>query len=100
MFVGWLKKHWLALRIRFTTMRKTAVKDQLYGAIIEMMNNREYFYKSNIGKTHEYSHWTEDGRSALMEFLEGHTRQMLLAEEKLIKERAKEMTFEALKAKE
>ena len=100
MFVGWLKKHWLALKVRFTTMRKTAVKDQLYGAIIEMMNNREYFYKSNIGKTHEYSHWTEDGRSALMEFLEGHTRQMLLAEEKLIKERAKEMTFEALKAKE
>ena len=100
MFVGWLKKHWLALKVRFSTMRKTAVKDQLYGAIIEMMNNREYFYKSNIGKTHEYSHWTEDGREALMEFLEGHTRQMLLAEEKLIKERAKEMTFEALKAKE
>ena len=100
MFVGWLKKHWLALKVRFSTMRKTAVKDQLYGAIIEMMNNREYFYKSNIGKTHEDSHWTEDGRTALMEFLEGHTKQMLLAEEKLIKERAKEMTFEALKAKE
>lgn len=100
MFVGWLKKHWLALKVRFTTMRKTAVKDQLYGSIIEMMNNREYFYKSNIGKTHEYSHWTDDGRAALMEFLEHHTKQMLLAEEKIIKERAKEMTFEALKAKE
>ena len=100
MFVGWLKKHWLALKVRFTIMRKTAVKDQLYGAIMEMMNNREYFYKSNIGKTHEYSHWTDDGRAALMEFLEHHTKRMLLAEEKIIKERAKEMTFEALKAKE
>ena len=81
-------------------MRKTAVKDQLYGAIIEMMNDREYFYKSNIGSSHEYSHWTDDGRAALMEFLEHHTKRMLLAEEKIIKERAKEMTFEALKAKE
>ena len=100
MFVGWLKTLFVALKIKFGYMHKNAVRDQLYGAIIEMMNDREYFYKSNIGSSHEYSHWTDDGRAALMEFLEHHTKRMLLAEEKIIKERAKEMTFEALKAKE
>ena len=100
MFVGWLKTLFVALKIKFGYMHKNAVRDQLYGAIIEMMNNRDYFYKSNIGKNHEYSHWTKDGRDELMEFLETHTKRMLSVEEALVRDKAKEMTFEALKAKE
>ena len=81
-------------------MRKSAVKDQLYGSIIEMMNDRELFYKSSIGKNHEYSHWTDEGRAALIEFVETHSKKMLTTEEELIRNKAKEMTFEALKQKE
>ena len=81
-------------------MRKLAVKDQLYGGIIEMMNNREYFYKSTIGKNHEYSHWTDEGKEALMEFVESHSKRMIAAEEEVIRNRAKEMTFAALKKPE
>lgn len=81
-------------------MRKSAVKDQLYGSIIEMMNNRDYFYKSNIGKNHEYSHWTDLGKEELLAFVTAHSKRMLTAEEALIDARAKEMTFEALKKPE
>ena len=100
MFVGWFKRQFVALRAKFGSMRKLAVKDQLYGSIIEMMRNREYFYRTDIGKNHEYSHWTEEGRKALMEFVESHSKRILTAEEELIRNRAKEMTFEALKKPE
>ena len=81
-------------------MNKSAVKDQLYGSIIEMMNNRDYFYKSNIGKNHEYSHWTDQGQEELLAFVMAHSKRMLTAEDKLVDARAKEMTFEALKKPE
>ena len=100
MFVGWFKKQFVALKIKFGYMRKNAVRDQLYGSILEMMRNREYFYRSDIGKKHEYSHWTAEGKEELMEFLEEHTKRMLVVEETLMRDKAKEMTFEALKAKE
>lgn len=97
MFVGWFKKQFAVLQRKVGTMRKNAVKDQLYGSIVEMMGNRELFYKSNVGKHHEYSHWTEEGKQALMEFLESHSKRILSAEEEDLKSRAKEMTFDALK---
>ena len=100
MFVGWLKTRFVALKIKFGSMRKSAVKDQLYGSILEMMNDHKLFYRSDIGKRHEYSHWTPEGKEELMEFLEEHTRRMLVVEEALIRDKAKEMTFETLKAKE
>lgn len=100
MFVGWFKKQFAALRTNLGTMRKSAVKDQLYGSIVEMMHDRELFYKSNVGKHHEYSHWTDEGKQALMEFVEAHSKRILVAEEELLRNRAKEMTFEALKKPE
>ena len=81
-------------------MRKPAVKDQLYGAVMEMINNPEYFYKSSVGTKHEYSHWTDIGREALLEFLESHTRRMLTADEADSAERAKNMVYNTLKQKE
>lgn len=81
-------------------MRKPAVKDQLYGAVMEMINNPEYFYKSSVGVRHEYSHWTDSGRDALLEFLESHTRRMLAADEADSAERAKNMVYKTLKQKE
>ena len=100
MFVGWFKKQFVALKIKFGSMRKNSIKDQLYGSILEMMNNRELFYKSNIGKTHEYSHWTPEGKEELLAFVMEHSKRMLTAEDELVRNKAKEMTFEALKKPE
>ena len=100
MFVGWLKKQFAALQRKRSSMRKSAVKDQMYGAIMEMLNNKEYFYRSNIGRRHEYSHWTEEGKAELLEFIQEHSKKMLTAEEAELTARAKEMTFESLKKPE
>jgi len=81
-------------------MRKSAVKDQLYGAIMEMMGNREYYYRSSVGHRHEYSNWTDVGREALLEFIEAHSRRMLAADEADTDERAKNMVYNSLKQKE
>ncbi len=100
MIINWLKRQWLALNRRVGHMRKTAIRDQLYGGIIEMMKNREFFYRSEIGKAHEYSSWTDQGKEELMEFIMAHSKKMLVAEELEIDTLAREMTFSALKKKE
>jgi hypothetical protein len=100
MFVGWLKRHFAARRAKRSSMRKTALKDQLYGSILEMMNNRDYFYRSDIGKHHEYSHWTDLGKEELLDFVMSHSRRMLTAEDEIVRNKAKEMTFESLKKPE
>ena len=100
MFVGWLRRHFAARQAKRSSMRKTALKDQLYGSILEMMNNRDYFYKSNIGKYHEYSHWTDQGKEELLAFVMEHSKRMLTAEDELVRNKAKEITFEALKKPE
>ncbi len=100
MIINWLKRQWLALNRRVGHMRKTAIRDQLYGGIIEMMKNREFFYRSEIGKAHEYSSWTDQGKEELVEFIMAHSKKMLVAEEAEIDTLAKEMTFNALKKKE
>ena len=81
-------------------MRKSAVKDQLYGGIMEMLHNKEYFYKSNVGKAHEYSTWTDAGKEELFAFVLYHSKKMLVAEEAELDARAKGMVIDALKKPE
>ncbi len=100
MLIRWLKSHWASLNRKVSYMRKSAVRDQLYGSIVEMMKNRELFYRSEIGKAHEYSHWTDEGKQELLDFLLGHSKKMLIAEEEEIDALARDMTFNALKKKE
>ena len=100
MFVGWLKRHCAVLQKKLASMRKSAVKDQLYGGIIEKMRSRELFYRSDVGRNHEYSHWTEEGQQELMAFVIAYSKKMLVAEEAEIDKRAKELTFSALKKSE
>lgn len=97
MIINWFKRQWLALNRRVGHMRKTAIRDQLYGGIIEMMKNREFFYRSEIGRAHEYSNWTDQGKEELMDFIMAHSKKMLVAEEAEIDALAREMTFSALK---
>jgi hypothetical protein len=76
-------------------MEKIALKDLTYGALLELMHNRRYYYHSTIGES--YSHWTEEGKEALAEFMNGMAWKMIQAEEADLNKRAKEQTMAALK---
>lgn len=77
-------------------MEKAAIKDLMYGGISEMMQNRRYYYRSSVGK--DYSHWTDEGKSAMENFVRDITQYIWEAEEKSLNERAKEMVLKELKS--
>ena len=81
-------------------MQKSALKDLLYGSIVEMTNNKDLFYKSEIGRTYEYSHWTDDGKLVVMELIEDVTRKILTSENEELNDRAKKMVWDQLKEQE
>lgn len=75
--------------------KKQAIKDVLYGSMLEMSHNRNYFYRSQVGT--KYCHWTDEGKEELLNLLDQITGDMLEAEEEMIKDRAKEMFIDKLK---
>lgn len=99
MFVGWLKKLYVVFLKNVNGMHRAIIARQLVGGIVEMMNDPKLFRKSEIGRKHEYSNWTEVGRTALTEFIEEYSKKLLVAEERDLDARAREMTFQALKEK-
>jgi hypothetical protein len=84
----------LQLARRFN-MEKAVVKDLMWGGLIELMNNKELYYRSVVGP--EYGQWSEKGTKVMMEFMNSMTRQMVAAEEKELNRRAKEMVIKGLK---
>jgi hypothetical protein len=77
-------------------MRKTAVKDLMFGGVMELSRNSRYYYHSTVGKT--YCYWTEEGKQALTEFMQEMAPMMRVAEEQDLDERAKEMVLKELKS--
>ena len=76
-------------------MDKSAVKDLMFGGLHELMKNRNYYYHSTVGQT--YSHWTDEGKEALLEYMNVMGWKLKEAEEADLKKRAKELTMSALK---
>jgi len=76
-------------------MEKDVVKDLMWGGLIELMNNKEFYYRSSVGP--EYGHWSERGTRVMMEFMNYWTKQMQAAEEQELNRRAKEMVIKGLK---
>lgn len=76
-------------------MDKSSLKDLTYGAITELLHNRKYYYHSAVGA--DYSHFTEEGKEALTEFMNLMAFKMIKAEEAEIRRVAKEQTISALK---
>jgi hypothetical protein len=75
---------------------KNSIKDIIYGSMLELMENRKFFYKSNIGKW-EYSHWTDEGKEELHQLMQTMSIQMLKFQEKELEDKAKDMVMEKLK---
>ena len=76
-------------------MHKSAVKDLTYGGLLELVNNPRYYYHSSVG--HSYSHFTNDGKDALDEFMHLMAWKMREAEEADLERRAKEQVLATLK---
>lgn len=78
-------------------MEKGAIKDLTYGGLMELINNRHYYYHSSVGES--YSHLTEEGKVAVGEFMNMIAWKMKKAEEADLDRRAKEMVLKELKGK-
>lgn len=78
-------------------MNKQAVKDLTYGGLMEMLHNRNMFYKSSVGK--DYSHLTDEGKAAVAEYINLMAWKMIEAEDADLDRRAKEMVLKELKGK-
>ena len=76
-------------------MKTSAIKDLMYGGILELMHNPEYYYNSGVGS--RYSHFTDSGKEATCAFLLVMSEYMLIAEEDLLDKRAKELVIKGLK---
>ena len=76
-------------------MEKAALKDLLYGGLTELMNNKEFYYRSSVGA--DYSHWTEKGNVVMLEYVTSMTKQMQTAQDKFLDNRAKELVIKGLK---
>ena len=71
------------------------VKDVFYGGIVELMDNRKYYYSSGV--SHNYNHWTEDGKKALHDYVSFMTVQIAQEEEEEMDRRSKEFVLKTLK---
>lgn len=78
-------------------MDSNAIKDLLYGGVRELMNNRTYYYHSSVGQ--QYSHWTDEGQKALVEYMNLIGYKMIETEEAILNQRAKELVLEGLTGK-
>jgi hypothetical protein len=79
-------------------MQKGAIKDLIYGGLEELINNRNYYYHSSVGR--DYSHLTDDGKVAIVEFMDLMSWKIKQANEEDLERRAKEQVMNALKGKE
>lgn len=76
-------------------MKKEAVKDLLYGGLLELMNNRNNYYNSSVGSS--YNHFTEQGKGAVQDYLKEMATLMLTAEQESLDIRAKNLVMKGLK---
>jgi hypothetical protein len=81
--------------VKKSKMDRGAIKDLIYGGLSEIMNNRQYFYKSSIGQG--YSHFTEEGEKALVEYMNLVSWKMIEAENNELNARSKEIVMKTLK---
>lgn len=81
--------------MRKSKMQKGAIKDLIYGGVEEILNNRNYYYHSSVGR--DYSHLTDDGKVAIIEFMDLMAWKIKEANEADLERRAKQQVLDALK---
>lgn len=81
-----------------SNMQKGAIKDLIYGGLEEILTNKNYYYHSSVGR--DYSHLTDEGKIAVVEFMDLMAWKIKQAEDSDLERRAKEQVMTALKGKE
>jgi len=76
-------------------MEKAAIKDLIYGGLEEILNNNRYYYHSTVGR--DYSRLTEDGKEAVVEFMNLMAWKIREAEDVDLDRRAKQQVMDSLK---
>jgi hypothetical protein len=76
-------------------MEKAAVKDLIYGGLEEIINNRKYYYASDVA--FGYNHFTEEGRQSICEFMELMAYKIRASEQDDLNSRAKQQVIDQLK---
>jgi hypothetical protein len=84
-------------KVKKSKMDRTAIKDLLYGGMMEMMKNRQYYYNSGVNSS--YNSWTEEGKIALAEYMNLVSGKMWEAEQVELNARARELVLKELKTK-
>jgi hypothetical protein len=83
--------------VKKSKMDRTAIKDLLYGGMLELMRNRHYYYNSGVNSS--YNSWTEEGKEALAEYMTLVAGKMWEAEQLELNARAKDIVLKELKSK-
>lgn len=74
-------------------LEKSAIKEMLYGGLMELTDNFKYYHKSAQG----YSYWTTEGIEQMTQFVTSMMEMAELAEQDAFEKKAKEFTFQTLK---
>jgi hypothetical protein len=73
------------------------LQKQLYAGILAVLNDKESYYQSSIGRRGEYNHFNDSGKEAMLKFIEAFAPLMLEQQKLELDKRAKEMVLEELK---
>jgi hypothetical protein len=84
-------------KVKKSNMDRTALKDLLYGGMMELMRNRQYYYSSGVNSS--YNSWTDEGKEALADYMNLVSGKMWEAEQVELNARAKELVLKELKTK-
>lgn len=76
-------------------MDSEALKTVFYAGIKELAFNKRYFYHSGVGAN--YSHLTDEGERAVLDYVKIMAPLMREAEERALDQRAKDMVMSTLK---
>jgi len=76
-------------------MDTNSIKELMFGSIKELSHNRKYYHHSTVGI--DYSHWTDEGKAALSNFMGIMAHKIHEAEAAELNKRAKELVINGLK---
>ena len=78
-------------------MDKPLLKQVIYGALLEIVSDPDYYYYSSVGK--EYSHFSDKGEQAIVDFAKIIAYNMLEARDEEDEQRSRNIVLNELKGK-
>jgi hypothetical protein len=84
----------LIVRTRVRYMNHILHK-QIYAGLFEIIKDKNCYYHSSVGR--DYSHLTDEGKEALVKWIDAMAYEMIELEEKQLDARAKKLMWDELK---